>query len=202
MHVSTKTTNTDGTGPSRDVRAEVEALGRMTAGQLRDRYRDLFGEPSRSGNRDYLAKRLAWRIQSLAEGGLSERAKRRADELARDADLRTTLPKPPKAAVPGDGTSTIALPVTPAATAHDRLPGPGTVLTRTYRGARVSVTVRPDGFEHDGRMYGSLSAVARAVTGTQWNGHLFFGLKKSAPAKSARAETAKPPGTAAKGGPR
>jgi hypothetical protein len=183
MHMSTKTTSAGGGGPPRDVRAEVGALGRMTAAQLRDRYHDLFGEPTRSGNRDFLVKRLAWRIQSLAEGGLSERARRRAEVLARDADLRTTVPKPPKAAVLGDGTNTLVLPVRPTATAHDRLPGPGTVLTRTYRGSRVSVTVLADGFEHDGARYRSLSAVARAVTGTQWNGHLFFGLKKQPPAK-------------------
>lgn len=185
--MSTKATTAG--GPARGVRAEVEALGRMTAAQLRDRHRDLFGEPTKSGNRDYLVKRLAWRIQSLAEGGLSERARRRAEELARDADLRTTLPKPPRAAVPGDGTSTVTLPVRPAETAHDRLPGPGTVLTRTYRGSRVSVTVLADGFEHDGTRYRSLSAVARAVTGTQWNGHLFFGLKKQPPAMATPASS-------------
>src|SRR3954468_6992142 len=77
----------------------VAALGRMTLGQLREKYLELFGEPTRSGNRDFLFKRLAWRVQSLAEGTLSERARRRAEELARDADIRLTLPRPPK---PGD----------------------------------------------------------------------------------------------------
>ena len=158
-----------------DVRAEVEALGRMTAGQLRQRYLELFGEPTRTGNRSYLVKRLAWRVQSLAEGGLSDRAKARAMELARDADLRTTLPRPPKAA--GEGSTTVTLPAKVKPSAHDRLPGPGTVLTRTYRGTRVTVTVLKDGFEHEGERYRSLSAVARKVTGTQWNGHVFFGLK-------------------------
>src|SRR5947199_6119038 len=76
----------------------LAALSQMTASQLRDKYLQVFGEPSRSGNKDFLAKRIAWRIQSLAEGGLSERARRRAEELARDADIRTTLPRPPKAA--------------------------------------------------------------------------------------------------------
>ena len=157
------------------VRAQVEALGRMTVSQLRAKYLELFGEPTRTGNRSYLVKRLAWRVQSLAEGGLSERAKRRAAELARDADLRTTLPRPPKAA--GEGSTTVTLPVRVKQGAHDRLPGPGTVLTRTYRGTRVSVRVLTDGFEHDGQVYRSLSAIAKAVTGTHWNGHLFFGLK-------------------------
>src|SRR3989304_3619770 len=68
--------------------AELQALGRMTAGELRERYREVFGEETRSGNRDFLRKRIAWRIQALAEGGLTERARRRAEELARDADPR------------------------------------------------------------------------------------------------------------------
>ena len=160
-----------------DVRAEVEALGRLTVAQLRDRHRELFGEPTNSANRSYLVKRLAWRVQSLAEGGLSERAKRRALELARDADLRTTLPRPPKAA--GEGGTTVTVPLKTKPSAHDRLPGPGTVLTRTYRGTRVSVKVLKDGFGHDGTVYRSLSAVAKAVTGTHWNGHLFFGLEQT-----------------------
>ena len=157
------------------VEQTVAALGRMTVGQLREKYLEVFGEPSRSGNRDFLFKRIAWRIQSLAEGTLSERAKRRAEELARDADLRTTLPRPPK---PREGATatTVALPAPRVLTAHDRLPLPGTVLTRTYRGRRVEAKVLPYGFEFEGQAYRSLSAGAKAVTGSHWNGHLFFGL--------------------------
>jgi hypothetical protein len=167
------TSNRTEHGPG-DVAAAVAALGRMTVTQLRARYQDLFGEPTRTGNRDFLVKRLAWRVQSLAEGGLSERAKRRAAELARDADLRTSLPRPPR--VTGSTSVTLPVPEQPRRTSHDRLPGPGTVLTRTYRGTRVSVTVLPHGFDYQGQVYRSLSAVAKAVTGSHWNGHLFFGL--------------------------
>jgi hypothetical protein len=117
-------------------------------------------------------ERIAWRLQSLAEGTLSERARKRAEELARDADLRTTLPRPPKEA---SGAKTVALPA-PKLTAHDRLPLPGTVLTRRYRARRVEAKVLPQGFEYEGQVYRSLSAVAEAVTGSHWNGHLFFGL--------------------------
>src|SRR5918998_3281064 len=95
-------------GSTNSIEQTVAALGRMTVGQLRGKYEELFGEPTRSGNRDFLFKRLAWRVQALAEGTLSDRAKRRAEELARDADLRTTLPRPPKHTdVP---TKTVALP--------------------------------------------------------------------------------------------
>src|SRR6478672_5776922 len=103
----------------------IAALGRMTVGQLRDKYLELFGEPTRSGNRDFLFKRLAWRIQSLAEGTLSERARRRAEELARDADLRTTAPRPPQATAGADARTVKGM---VRNSAHDRLPVPGTVL--------------------------------------------------------------------------
>ena len=73
------------TAATKGVEYTVAALGRMTVAQLRGKYLELFGEPTRSGNRDFLFKRIAWRVQSLAEGTLSERARRRAEELARDA---------------------------------------------------------------------------------------------------------------------
>ena len=156
-----------------DIYAALAALAGMTVAQLRTKYHEVFGEPTRSGNREFLTKRIAWRVQSMVEGTLSERARRRAEELARDADLRTTLPRPPKAS-DGAGTITLAAPITRSA--HDRLPVPGTVLTRKYRGRQIEVKVLSQGFEYDGQGYRSLSAVAKAVTGSHWNGHLFFGL--------------------------
>ena len=160
-------------GSTKGVEQTVAALGRMTVAQLREKYLELFGEPTRSGNRDFLFKRLAWRVQSLAEGTLSERARKRAEELTRDADIRTTLPRPPKHA--NADAKVVAL-AAPKVTAHDRLPLPGTVLTRKYRGRQVEAKVLPQGFEYEGQVYRSLSAVAKAVTGSHWNGHLFFGL--------------------------
>src|SRR5688500_9146550 len=130
-----------------NVQQTLAALGRMTPAELRAKYLEVFGEPSRSGNKDFLFKRIAWRVQSLAEGGLSERARRRAEELARDADIRTTCPKSP-AATTGAPTRTVTR---AAPTAHDRLPIPGTVLTRKYRGKQVEVKVLPNGFEHEGQ---------------------------------------------------
>jgi hypothetical protein len=158
---------------TKGVEQTVAALGRMTLGQLREKYLELFGEPTRSGNRDFLFKRLAWRVQSLAEGTLSQRARRRAEELARDADIRTTLPRPPKHAAVA---ATTVAPPAPKETAQDRLPIAGTVLTRKYRGKHVETKVLAYGFEYEGQVYRSLSAVAKAVTGSHWNGHLFFGL--------------------------
>ncbi len=159
-----------------NVAAEFRALGRMTAGELREKYRAVFGEETRSGNRDFLRKRIAWRIQALAEGGLSERALRRAEELARDADLRIRAPKGesfPSHPAAGD---TVVGRVN--ASQDRRLPLPGTVLVRRYRGETVQVTVLDNGFEHQGKTYKSLTAVAQAITNTHWNGYHFFGLRR------------------------
>ena len=65
----------------------------MTVGQLKDRYREVFGEDTRSNHKQFLFRRIAWRVQANAEGGLSERARRRALEIADDADLRIRAPK-------------------------------------------------------------------------------------------------------------
>ena len=75
------------------MRKEIDELSRMTVGQLRPKYLQVFGEESRSNHRQFLFRRIAWRIQALAEGGLSERACRRAMEIAKDADLRIRAPK-------------------------------------------------------------------------------------------------------------
>jgi len=157
---------------NQNVKAEVAALRRLSPADLREKYLAVFGESSRSGNKDFLCKRLAWRLQSMAEGSLSDRARRRAAELARDADIRMTMPRPPTVTAGASQRVQAA----PAANAG-RLPIPGTVLTRQYHGRVIEVTVLPKEFEWEGRVYRSLTAVAQAVTGAHWNGHLFFGLK-------------------------
>ncbi len=158
---------------------ELAALKKMTPGELRSRYADLYGEPSRSGNRQWLLRRCAWRLQSLAEGGLSERAKRRAKQLARDQDIRVIPPKDMKMA-PLDHAPHVVAP------AHkhihrnrdDRLPMPGACLTRIYKGHEYQVEVLSNGFVYDGERYQSLSAIAHVITGGHWNGYLFFNIKK------------------------
>jgi hypothetical protein len=156
----------------------LSALRQMTVNELRDKHQELFGEPTSAANKDFLRKRLIWRIQSLTEGTLSERAQRRAAELARDADLRTTVPRPRRERPDAPGRTTVH--VATKVTSHDRLPIPGTILSRTYKGRLIETQVLPEGFEYEGQVYRSLSAVARAVTGSHWNGPLFFGLTGSA----------------------
>ncbi len=157
-----------------DLANEIDALRRMTVKELRRRHAELFGEETRAGNRQYLFRRIAWRMQALAEGDLTERARRRARELARDADLRTRPPRElTMPAAPADlrtVTGRIAM------SRDDRLPTPGATLKRVFKGHEYQVTVLPHGFEYDGRAYRSLSAVAHAITGSHWNGYHFFGI--------------------------
>jgi hypothetical protein len=155
------------------LRTEIESLRHMTVGQLKCKYRDVFGEASRSNHKQFLFRRIAWRIQANALGGLSERARRRALEIADDADLRIRAPKNfLKTELDGSRTSE-----TSVAPTHDpRLPIPGTMLVRRYRGKDIVVRVREDGFEYDGQVHRSLSSAVRTATGTPWNGFAFFGL--------------------------
>lgn len=158
-----------------NVDKELAALERMTTRELQTRFVEVFGEPCRSHHKRWLVKRIIWRLQANAEGDLSERARRRALELANDADLRLTAPRddaPPKAPLPLAQRSD-----RPVERPQDnRLPMPGAQIVRDYKGRRIVVTVLDNGFEFEGERYRSLSAVAQAVTGSKWNGYLFFGL--------------------------
>jgi len=153
------------------IPAEIEKLQQLNAAALRDKYREVFGEEARSYNKQFLFRRVAWRLQVLAEGGLSQRARRRAAEIANDVDLRIRSPK--------DFFSPHWSGAQSSSQNRDRrLPPPGTVLTREFKGRAAAVKVLEEGFEFEGRSYHSLSAIACEVTGTRWNGFLFFGLKK------------------------
>src|SRR5205823_4638872 len=156
---------------TQNIEQEIVSLKAMTATELRVRYAEVFGEPARIGHKVWLMKRIAWRQQALAEGDLSERARRRAAELANDADLRLN---PPKGATPPPPvpTATTTLPSQP----DSRLPPPGSMLTRPYKGDTLQVLVLADGFEFEGVQYRSLSAVAKAITGSHCNGFWFFRL--------------------------
>src|SRR5439155_15742773 len=145
-------------GPNRmTVAREIAALQRLTMPQLRGRYAEVFGETTNANNRTWLLRRLAWRLQCLADGGLSERAKQRAAELANDADLRMNPPQTAEAALLApERTQTVAASFRP----DNRLPTPGTILTRAYKGRTVQVQVLAERFEYARAVYKSLPAVA------------------------------------------
>ena len=156
-----------------NIGKEVSAMQRMTVTQLRERYEKVFCEACRSNHKQWLVKRIAWRLQANEEGDLSERARKRAAELANDADLRMKAPPQKKSAPAPRGRKVQA----DIARPHDsRIPMPGTVLTREYKGETVQVTVLPTGFDYEGEVYPSLSAAAKAITGSHTSGFLFFRL--------------------------
>jgi hypothetical protein len=149
-----------------DLDDECSRLQRATVMVLRQRYAAVYGEsPPRTGNKTWLRRRILWRLQALAQGDLTERAKRQAALLANDADLRLIPPPEPR--------TTLVINQEPR---DPRLPKPGTVLHRRYQGTIHSVQVMADGFIYQNTTYRSLSAVAQAITGTHGNGFLFFRL--------------------------
>ncbi|MCK1616595.1 DUF2924 domain-containing protein [Bradyrhizobium sp. 159] len=141
------------------ILAQLAALRGASAPVLKARWRELFDTEPPAYNRRFLESRLAYRIQELAYGGLSrdttERLKAMAKQYAgqKPADRKI---RPP------------LRPVT------------GTKLIREWKGVEHCVTVRHDDFEYLGSPYKSLSSVARQITGTKWNGWIFFGLKNPA----------------------
>jgi hypothetical protein len=155
-----------------NVAGELAQLKRMSTRDLRSRYAEVFGEGTNANNKPWLIKRIAWRLHALAEGDLTERARRRAEELACDADIRQNPPRTETVYRPADEelTTTRTIPFK----ADDRLPAAGTILARPYKGETLQVRVLADGFEFEGQVYGTLSVVAKAITGTHTNGFLFF----------------------------
>ena len=152
------------------LRREVEELRKQKTMVLKTRYQELFGEPSRSSNHAHLFRRIAWRLQAVAEGDLTERARNRAAELAEDVDLRLRAPQKFWRELAAESDAT--------ASRDDRLPVTGTVLKREFQGRLITVVVLEEGFEFEGKTYESLSAIAWQVTRTRWNGFTFFHLNK------------------------
>ena len=158
------------------VLIEVENLRRASLAGLREKYLEVFREETRSRHREHLFRRIAWRLQALAEGDLSERARRRANTIAQDADLRIVAPcdfftvgGERVETTPGDRNQGKRDP---------RLPLAGTLLSREWKGRTLLVEVLPKGFRYENRHYQSLSAIAVEITGTRWNGLAFFGLTR------------------------
>ena len=138
------------------IPARLAALKTATTPELKAQWRELFETEPPPFNRRYLESRLAYRIQELTYGGLKPETIRRLRDLADDLDGKDNGKRRGR---------------------RDIMPIAGTRLLREWQGVEQIVTVTADGFEWQGRPYKSLSAIARAITGTRWNGWVFFGLK-------------------------
>lgn len=145
---------------SNTVLTRIAALKELPIGQLKAQWRDLFESEPPPYNRRFLEHRLAYRIQELAYGGLKPQTLKRLRELGDRLDGGNPANR----------------------RRHDQdRPLAGTRLIREWQGVEHCATVQDDGYEYQGRPYKSLSAIARAITGTQWNGWTFFGLKSRGP---------------------
>lgn len=165
-----------------DLDAEIAGLTAMTINQLQREYEALFEEAARSGNRIWLIKRIAWRLQANAYGGLSARARQRAEQLANDADIRMKAPRHLQPLSEPQNLQTAARKQAAVSTSRGTPTlHVGDILTRKYKGRTIEVHIKDHGFEWEGVIYGSLTAVAKAITGSHWNGKHFFGLNKQEP---------------------
>ena len=140
-----------------------QVLGRLSwiqtapIGELKDEWRRLYGKEPPPFSRSYITSRLAYRIQELAYGGLKPETRARLEALGEQLDGGNVVLRRIRA---------------------DSRPLPGTRLIREHDGVQHVVTVRPDDFEFEGRPYRSLSAIARHISGSRWNGWAFFGLRQ------------------------
>ena len=142
--------------PQAEVLPRLAALQAAPIAHLKRQWRELFGKEPPPFSRSYIQSRLAYRIQELAYGGLKPETRARLEALGAQLDGGNVVLRRIRA---------------------DSRPLPGTRLVREYDGVQHVVTVRADDFEFEGRPYQSLSAIARHITGTRWNGWTFFGLK-------------------------
>jgi len=161
---------------AKSITRQVAELREMTIPELQAKYREVFGEETFSHHKRHLWRKIAWRIQELAEGGLSERARARARELANEADVRVRPPREKGGALDELDSGGSRAVRTRLGLRDPRLPVAGTILERDYKGRVIEVGVLDKGFEYEGRTYRSLSGIALEVTGSRWNGFHFFGL--------------------------
>ena len=138
------------------VLARLAALKAMTVGELKTKWQALIGTPAPNNSRQFLEQRIAYRIQELTWGGLTKPVTRLLDALADEVEGKK---------------------VRHSVISDPRNPVIGTRLVREWDGAEHVITVMTDGFNWQGRRYKSLSAIARDITGTRWNGYRFFGLR-------------------------
>ncbi len=157
------------------IEQHQKRLEKLSIAELRLEYEKVFGEITTSRHARYIIKRILWQMQANLHGGLSEKALERASKLADLNRLRMTSPRPKPLSEDAQIISR-TLPQTITSIQSDI--APGTQLERMYKGQRIVVTIMENGVRFNGELYNSLSAVAREITGTRWNGKLFFGLKK------------------------
>ena len=154
------------------ILAQIMGLKGLSTEELLKKYEELFdGKKAPSNNKAYLWRKLAYRIQELECGGLSEEAQNRVNELIEEYD-----PVNNKALRPNNAFQDIQSDGKLIHSRDRRLPIPGTVITKAYKGNTIQVKVLDRGFEYMNKVYRSLTAITKDITGSHWNGYLFFNL--------------------------
>jgi hypothetical protein len=155
------------------MRKEIESLPALTVNELREKFGAVLGYATGSRNRQFLMRKITWGIQARKWGDISPAARQRAHELADLRFLRTRMARELQVPV-AEGTCVVRKKV--KLSRDPRIPMSGCLLTKDWGDKRIEVRILDDGFEFEGRRYRSLSAIAKEVTGTNWNGFSFFGL--------------------------
>ena len=159
-----------------NVREQIAALDTMTVKQLRERHEEVFGVRPRSSHAAFLRKRIAWQIQANEEGCAREDLDRLSETISRDIDMIRHRAPRRNGRPTGGRNENAAVPFSCRPTQDPRIPMPGSILTREYRGRTVKVLVKHTGFEYEGKEHRSLTAAVKAITGSHWNGFNFFRL--------------------------
>lgn len=168
---------------------EIAKLQKADLPELRTEYQKLFGKPSKSRNRKQLFEQIAQRLQETgpaSDRGSAQKQKTSAQSQSEMPPSKSTLTAKlelkRKRMAPRPPSSKVKVPrkreARPVGTTDPRLPKAGTTITKKYKGKTINVRVLEKGFSYEGKQYRSLSAVAKRVTGSIWNGYLFFGLIK------------------------
>jgi hypothetical protein len=155
-----------------NINKEVASMKRLTTNELKEHFEAVCGQPPRSHNRDWMIKKIVWRMQANAEGGLPERVRQRALAMADDADLRKRPPTSFSQQIKLASEQTTV--IDPGR--DPRLPPAGDVIQKSYKGQSLVIRVNDSDFDFNGITYSTLSAVAKAITGSHVNGFLFFKL--------------------------
>ena len=146
------------------ITTQLAELQNTSFSELNKKYKELFGKAETASHKMYLFRRIAYRLQELESNGISNEAKKRLKELIEKYDPINNKEFRPEPTI------------TRASSCDRRLPIPGTVITKKYKGTNYIVKVLENNFEYDEKIYNSLSAIAKEITGSHWNGYFFFNL--------------------------
>ena len=156
-----------------ELKNEISLLFNMSVNELRIKYREVMGYNMNSRNKDFLLRKIAWKMQANVFDDISEDLKKLASEKVDFTRLKVRNVAP---VIKCETVSQTAIAKPIRFSKDSRLPMSGAILTKNYNGKGIVVKVLEKGFEFQGEFFSSLSGIARKVTGTNWNGYKFFDL--------------------------